>query len=119
MTGNAQASWAAANRYARNQQIRQYCIDNNKVLFDFAELDCWWFNPATQEWELNTIEDTYGNIYPLEHPQFAQEVIAHTTLESCEQKGRALWWMMAKLSGWSDTTSVEQSTWGSIKRRSR
>ncbi|MHA1396015.1 MAG: hypothetical protein ACTSRZ_21130, partial [Promethearchaeota archaeon] len=25
---------------------------------------------------------------------------AHTTYESCENKGKAFWWMMAKLAGW-------------------
>jgi hypothetical protein len=117
MTGNAQSAGAAENRYARNQQIRQHCIDNNKVLYDFADLDCWWFNPDTQEWEFNTYTDYYGAIFPLQHPQFDGDELAHTTVESCVQKGKALWWMMAALSGWP--TSVEESTWGSIKRRYR
>jgi len=117
MTGNAQSAGAAENRYARNQQIRQYVLDNNKVLFDFADLDCWWFNPDTQEWEFNTYIDYWGNEYPLQHPQFDGDELAHTTVESCVQKGRALWWMVAVLSGWS--SSVDESSWGSIKRRYR
>ena len=117
MTGNAQSAGAAANRFARNEQIRQHCIDNNKVLFDFADLDCWWFNPGTQEWELNTYTDYYENIYPLQHPQFDGDELAHTTVESCVQKGKALWWMMAALSGWP--TSTKEASWGSIKKRYR
>ena len=39
-TGNAQS--AIENRYLRNEQIRQYCRDDNKWLFDFAEIDRWY-----------------------------------------------------------------------------
>lgn len=117
MTGNAQSAGAAANRFARNQQIRRHCIDNRKVLYDFADLDCWWFNPVTQEWEFNTYTDYYGNVYPLQHPQFDGDEVAHTTWESCEQKGKALWWMMTRLAGWPDTLGVVESSWGSIKKR--
>jgi hypothetical protein len=120
MTGNAQSAGAAANRYARNEQIRQYCRANNKVLFDFADLDCWWYNPDTQEWELNTYTDGYGDTYPLQHPQFDGTEVAHTTWESCEQKGKALWWMMARLAGWQpDSTGTVEGSWGSIKRMLR
>ena len=100
MTGNAQTTGPAGyNRYLRNQQIRQYCIDNNKVLFDFADLDSWWFNPANYEWEHATYEYN-GNDVPMEHPQFNGNQAGHTTYESCEQKGKAVWWMMSELAGW-------------------
>lgn len=29
------------NRWVNNEMVRQYCIDNDKILFDFADLDCW------------------------------------------------------------------------------
>ncbi len=100
MTGNAQTTGSyGLNRHLRNEQIRQYCIDNNKVLFDFADLDCWWFNPETEEWEEATYEYA-GDTIPVEHPQFEGEESGHTTYESCEQKGRAVWWMMAVIAGW-------------------
>lgn len=101
MTGNAQEEYASGfNRYLRNEQIRQYCIDNNKVLFDFADLDSWWFNPDTEEWEQATYQYN-GYEVPVEHPQFEGNDSGHTTLESCKQKGRAVWWMMAVIAGWT------------------
>lgn len=108
-TGNAQSEGAAGyERHQRNEQIRNYCLANDKVLFDFADLDCWWFNPGTQAWEQNTY--TYGgNQVPSEHPQFSGDEYGHTTAESCEQKGRAWWYMMAVLAGWSGT-GVEEGT---------
>ncbi len=106
MTGNAQATGSSGyNRYLRNEQIRQYCRENNRVLFDFADLDAWWYNPDTEEWEQNTYEYD-GHTVPVEHEHFNGSEAGHTTYESCEQKGRAVWWLMAKLSGWEGVTSV-------------
>jgi hypothetical protein len=111
MTCNAQATGSSGhNRYLRNEQIRQYCTANDKVLFDFADLDSWWFNPATEEWEHSTYEYD-GDTVPVEHPQFNGSEAGHTTYESCEQKGRAVWWMMARLAGWElDPSGIENRT---------
>lgn len=94
MTGNAQADGDGGyNRFLRNQQIREYCIANNKWLFDFEDLDCWF----------NGVQKTYtyeSQQIPLEHPQFHGDESGHTTYESCKIKGIALWWLMACISGW-------------------
>lgn len=113
MTCNAQATGSSGhNRYLRNQQIRQFCISNNKVLFDFADLDSWWFNPTTEVWEHATY-DYGGDTVPVEHPQFNGSEAGHTTYESCEQKGKAVWWMMARLAGWTgDTSGIESASAG-------
>lgn len=87
MTGNAQSP--EQNRYERNNQIRDYCKKNNKVLFDFADLDCWY----------NGQQYTEDGI-PMEHPHYHGDEAAHTTYESCENKAKAFWWLLARLSGW-------------------
>ena len=108
MTGNAQATGPEGyNRYLRNEQIRAFCGANNKALFDFADLDSWWFNPVTEEWEHETY-DYGGTDVPVEHPQFNGAQAGHTTYESCEQKGRALWWMMARIAGWQDSVAGDE-----------
>jgi hypothetical protein len=105
-TGNGQESGAYGyNRALRNEQIRNYCVANNKVLYDFEDLDSWWLNPDTQAWE----QATYlynGRAVPVEHPMLAGNDAEHTSYASCEQKGRAAWWMMAMLAGWSARTDV-------------
>jgi hypothetical protein len=93
------------NRYLRNKQIRDFCVANNKVLYDFEDLDCWWYNPTTLQWEHSTYEYN-GVTVPVEHPNLAGNDAEHTSYESCDQKGRAAWWMMAMLSGWISTTDV-------------
>jgi hypothetical protein len=105
-TGTAEDSTGYGyNRYLRNMQIRDFCVANNKVLYDFEDLDSWWFNPATQQWEHSTYQYN-GFTVPVEHPNLAGDDAEHTSYESCEQKGRATWWMMAMLSGWTPTTDV-------------
>jgi hypothetical protein len=100
MTGNAQASGAEGyNRHLRNTQIREHCEDTGRLLFDFADLDCWWYDSSDGQWEQSTYA-WQGTQVPVEHPQFNGDEAAHTTYESCEQKGRALWWLLALIAGW-------------------
>jgi hypothetical protein len=105
-TGTAQYNDAYGyNRYLRNQQIRNFCFANNKVLYDFEDLDSWWYNPDTEQWEQATYEYN-GCTIPVEHPMLAGNDAEHTSYASCEQKGRATWWMMAVLSGWKVPTAI-------------
>ncbi|MDZ7695937.1 MAG: hypothetical protein U5R49_03080 [Deltaproteobacteria bacterium] len=95
MTGNAQSE-AEQNRYERNQQIRAYCRENNKFLFDFADLDCWYGN---EQHEVNGI--------PSEHPKYQGDEAGHTTYESCENKAKAFWWLMARIAGWNGEVALK------------
>jgi len=104
-TGNAQFQGGDGyNRWLRNEQIREYCTASDKVLFDFADLDAWWFDPDTPGWEQGTY--TYdGHVVPTQHSRYYGDEWGHTTFESCEVKGRATWWMVSMLSGWTATSS--------------
>lgn len=104
MTGNANlAGWEGWWRQARNQQIRQYCTAHNKVLFDFADIDSWWFNPTTHAWEQATyVYSGDGSTVPVQHPQYVSpqcELCGHANRASCIQKGNALWWLLVEIAG--------------------
>ncbi len=98
MTGNAQAGGSSGlTRYNNNNMIRQWVSNSEtRVLFDFADLDAWWLNPATGQWEQNTYSYN-GQTIPREHTQFNGSESGHTTNESCEQKGKAVWVMMNEI----------------------
>jgi hypothetical protein len=106
MTGNAQTGPGnhyntnlaqGYNRYLRNEQIRDWVnADDNRVLFDFADLDSWWLNAATGLWEQATFE--YNGIdVPYEHPHYNLNQAGHTSYENCENKGKAVWVMMSEI----------------------
>ncbi len=108
MTCNAQASGSDGyNRFVNNQRIREYCRENDKVLFDFADLDSWsnW-DHSTYDYDVDSV--TYH--VPVEHPDFNGDQAGHTTFTSCEQKGKAFWWMVAMLAGWNSGASTTSGT---------
>jgi hypothetical protein len=103
-TGNAQATGEDGyNRFLRNRQIRQYCQSHGKILFDFEDLDSWWYDPVASAWEQATYSQG-GQAVPVEHPQFYGDNGGHTNDASCLQKGRAYWWLLARLRGWEGET---------------
>ncbi|MBD3232096.1 MAG: T9SS type A sorting domain-containing protein [candidate division Zixibacteria bacterium] len=98
MTGHLDGTGPDGNLYQRNNQIRDYCVANEKVLFDFADIESY---------------DPDGNFYPYESDACGWCYdwcethdcpscgCAHSQCFNCYQKGKAWWWMMASVSGWS------------------
>jgi hypothetical protein len=102
MTGHMDYRGPDGNRAARNNQIRAYCLANDRVLFDFADIESY---------------DPDGNYYPMEgdicnwctdwcstHDCPDCELCAHSHCFNCYQKGKATWWMLARLAGWTPVT---------------
>ncbi|WP_437722178.1 hypothetical protein [Sorangium sp. So ce861] len=99
MTGPGDAEYSGVNRAERNQQIRDFCRERGKILYDFEDLDVH-FGGERHTAVVDGVE------IPMQHPRFNVEASGnaeyehtHTTQESCEIKAMAFWRMMAELEG--------------------
>jgi hypothetical protein len=111
MTGHLDGGGESGNLHIRNNQIRDYCRANNKILFDFADIES--YDPDGNYYldrEANDNCDYYdGSIWR----NWAQEwcaanpgecsscECAHSQSLNCDLKARAFWWMLARIAGWA------------------
>jgi hypothetical protein len=108
MTGHLDGTGESGNLNVRNNQIRSYCIDNNKILFDFADIES--YDPDGNyflDLHANDNCDYAGGNWAqercAEHPNSDlcwSSSCAHSQALNCNLKGRAFWWMMARITGW-------------------
>jgi len=115
MTGHADGSGETGNLHLRNQQIRNYCIANNKVLYDFYDIEC--YDPDGEYFGDKNVSDdcsyTGGN-WAIEWQSSHIEGVdwyncsaAHTQPLNANLKAYAAWWLWASLAGWAPVTDVK------------
>jgi hypothetical protein len=121
MTGHLDGSGSTGNLNVRNQQIRNYCQTNNKVLFDFADIESYDPDGLVNYMELgandNCDYDSSGNSRNwairwqnthTENVDWYSCSAAHSQPLNGNRKAYAAWWLWARLTGWSGTTGVEE-----------
>jgi len=124
MTGHLDGSGETGNLHLRNEQIRNYCRSNGKVLFDFADIESYDPDGSVNYMSLmatdNCNYDSDGNgsrdtnwatQWQDSHVQwdgtntdvaewFSVDYCAHSQSFNCNQKAYAAWWLWARLAGW-------------------
>jgi hypothetical protein len=98
MTGHLDGTGIDGNLYARNNQIRAYCLANGKTLFDFADIES--YDPDGNYYPDETDACEWCDTWCAAHVCPDCGGCAHSHCFNCYQKGKAFWWMMAKIDGW-------------------
>ncbi|MBN2772892.1 MAG: T9SS type A sorting domain-containing protein [Prolixibacteraceae bacterium] len=122
MTGHADGSGEQGNLHLRNQQIRDFCMENNKILYDFYDIECYdpdgnYFGDKWVNDECHYYAENEGN-WAVEWQNSHTEGVdwyncesAHSQPLNANRKAYAAWWLWARLTGWdpvSGNSGIQQ-----------
>jgi hypothetical protein len=108
MTGHTDGTGLSGNLHIRNQQIRDYCAANDKILYDFEDIES--YDPDGTYFGDRYVTDSCdydGGNWAVEWQDSHQEGVdwyacsaAHSQPLNANLKAYAAWWLWARLAGW-------------------
>jgi len=115
MTGHLDGTGLNGNLHLRNEQIRSFCWENGKILYDFADIESYnpdgvWFGDKNPD--DGCYYDTDGNgsrdgnwavEWQNRHTRgidWFDCTAAHSQPLNANQKAYAAWWLWARIAGW-------------------
>jgi len=109
------------NTTARNKQLRDFCIANNKALFDFVDLECYdpdgvFYKYANDNCDyFDALASSPLGNWAQNWQNSHQEGVdwyncnsAHSQSLNANQKAYAAWYLWASLAGWQQTTGQKE-----------
>lgn len=116
MTGHLDGTGVEGNLHLRNEQIRSFCTENEKILFDFADIEsydpdgnyfldkavnaeCWYDSDGNGSRDKNWAEDWQNS--HTEDVDWYSCSSAHSQPVNANMKAYAAWWLWARLAGWN------------------
>ena len=126
MTGHLNGGGLTGNLHLRNEQIRTYCRDNNKILYDFADIET--YDPDGTYFGDKIPDDTCaydtdnngtreGN-WAIEWQALHVEGVdwydcdpSHTQPLNGNLKAYAAWWLWARVAGWLPEANNQAFIW--------
>ncbi len=114
MTGHLAGTGAGGDLASRNEQIRRYCRENDKWLFDFADIESYDPDGAVNYMELmaddgcnydadgdGSLESNWASAWQDAHPgEWYDCESQHSLPLNANRKAYAAWWLWARIAGW-------------------
>jgi hypothetical protein len=102
-TGHTDGSGSSGTLQRNNDLVRQYVSGNQKILFDFADIES--YDPSGTYYPNTDDSCPWCQNYCTVHPGACANLsqmsdCAHSDKLQCKLKAQAFWWMAARIAGW-------------------